>query len=76
MLKIAGLTHEEVTMVDFPLTLSNEERELLVHLLEDARKETLIEEHRTRAPTYREHVVHQGDLISGLLGKLGQPTKK
>jgi hypothetical protein len=63
-------------MADFQLTLTVEEREFLVGLLESAHKETLVEEHRTRAPMYREHVVHQGDLISGLLGKLGQPTKK
>lgn len=70
-----GVT-EEITMADSQLTLTAEERTFLVGLLETAQKDTRIEEHRTRAPTYREHVTHQGELIAGLLSKLGQPPKK
>jgi hypothetical protein len=68
---IGGDHHgEEITMATFQLALSAEERALLISLLETAQKETRIEEHRTRAPDYREHVVHQGDMITGLLRKL------
>ena len=62
-------------MAETQLILSTSEQECLVSLLEKALKETRVEEHRTRAPTYREHVVQQEELIVGLLRKLGQPTK-
>jgi hypothetical protein len=61
-------------MADAQLTVTNEEREYLVGLLETVLKDKRIEEHRTRAPTYREHVLHQEDLITALLSKLGQPA--
>jgi hypothetical protein len=57
------------------ISLTAEERAYLVSLLETAQKETRIEEHRTRAPSYREHVVHQGDVIAGLLSKLQELAK-
>jgi len=57
------------------LTLTARERDCLVGILERALKETRIEEHRTRAPTYREHVVDQDRIITALLTKLGQPAK-
>ena len=57
------------------LQLSAEEREFLVAFLQTALKDTLVEEHRTRAPSYREHIVQREDLITGLLKKLGQPGK-
>jgi hypothetical protein len=60
-------------MPESPLTLSAEESQFLVGLLETALKDTRIEEHRTRAPTYREHVLHKEDLLKSILGKLGQP---
>jgi len=63
-------------MAELQLTLTAEERTFLVGLLEAAQKETRVEEHRTRAPSYREHVVHQGDMITALLGKLNEPAKK
>jgi hypothetical protein len=61
-------------MAEIQLTLTPEERQFLVNLLEVALKDTRIEEHRTRKPSYREHVLHQEDLIVALLGKLGQPA--
>ena len=61
-------------MNELQLTLTAPEREYLVGLLEETVKETRIEEHRTRTPTYREHVVHQKELIIGLLKKLGHPA--
>ena len=60
-------------MTDFQLALTAEERALLVELLESAQKEARIEEHRTRAPTYRVHVVNRSDMIASLLGKLAAP---
>ena len=59
-------------MADVQLTLTAEERECLVGLLEAALKETRVEEHRTRTPSYREHVVRQEDLIAAVLRKLGR----
>jgi hypothetical protein len=60
-------------MTESSLTLTVEERDFLVSLLESTLKNARIEEHRTRTPTYREHVLHNEELISGLLKKLGQP---
>jgi len=62
-------------MAELQLTLTTPERECLVSLMEKTLKEMRVEEHRTRAPTYREHVVQQEELIAGLLRKLGQPVK-
>jgi len=61
-------------MTDLQLTLTAQEHEYLVGLLEARLKDTRIEEHRIRTPSYREHVVHQEDLIVGLLKKLGHPA--
>jgi hypothetical protein len=61
-------------MTETSLVLSEEEREFLVRHLEAALKEKRIEEHRTRAPNYREHVLHEEAVISALLGKLSQPV--
>jgi hypothetical protein len=57
-------------MAEQQLTLSDEEREYLAALLENTLKETLVEEHRTRTPSYRRDVVHREDIIRGLLAKL------
>jgi hypothetical protein len=57
-------------MVDKQLMLTAEEQEYLVDLLETARKATLVEEHRTRALEYREHIVRREGLIMSLLDKL------
>jgi hypothetical protein len=58
-------------MTDCQLTLNDVERGYLVEILERALKEAQIEEHRTRTPSYREHVLHDEELIAGLLAKLG-----
>ena len=57
-------------MAELQLTLNVEEREYLVGLLENLLKEKRVEEHRTRGPSYREHLLHQEDLLAGLLSKL------
>jgi hypothetical protein len=61
-----------MTMTELQLTVTAEERRCLVGLLERILKETLVEEHRTRTPTYRENVLKQEQLMQGLLNKLGQ----
>ena len=61
-------------MADLQLTLTAEEREYLLNLLEIMLKEKRIEEHRTRTPTYRKEVVlPEEDLIASLMSKLGRP---
>lgn len=57
-------------MAEFQLTLTADERECLTDLLETALKETRREEHRTRAPLYREHVLEREQLILGVLNQL------
>lgn len=61
-------------MTGLELMLTAEEQEFLANLLETALKNARIEEHRTRTPNYREHVIHNEELIAGLLKKLGKPT--
>ena len=61
---------KENTMPEQQLTLTAEECAYLVELLEGALKDARIEEHRTRTPTYREHVLHREDLVKSLLNKL------
>ena len=59
-------------MTELTLTLSAEERQYLLDLLEATLKDTRVEEHRTRTPSYRQHVLHQEDVIVGLVNKLRQ----
>ena len=61
-------------MSELHLSLTAEERQCLLALLETAQKETRIEEHRTRSLTYRESVTHQEELIESVLSKLRQPA--
>ena len=58
-------------MAEHQLTLTAEERQFLVGLLELVLKDTKVEEHRTRTPSYREHIVRREQLIADLLRKLG-----
>jgi hypothetical protein len=62
------------TMADLQITLTSQESEYLIGVLETALKETRIEEHRTRTPSYRQHVQQHEVLLTGLLKKLGQKT--
>lgn len=57
-------------MPESNLTLTTEEQQFLAGLLDVALKDARIEEHRTRTPSYREHIVHKEELIAGLLKKL------
>jgi hypothetical protein len=58
-------------MVDSYATFTDEERDTLVALLQDRLKALLIEEHRTRAPSYRQHLLHNEDILRSILVKLG-----
>ena len=61
-------------MSDLQVTLSAEEREYLLNLLQTTLKSVRVEEHRTRTPLFREHVLQQEKLALGLLTKLQQPA--
>jgi hypothetical protein len=63
-------------MGESQITVTVQERDYLVRLLEQSLKETRVEEHRTRAPTYREHIIEQENAIQSLLAKLGRPQKQ
>jgi hypothetical protein len=54
----------------FALTLSEEERALLLSFLEQAFRDKQIEEHRTDALEFKEHVQHEVALFRGLIDKL------
>jgi hypothetical protein len=64
---------EVIIMADQNLTLNAEESKYLVELLERTLKEAAVEEHRTRTPAYREHILHSEELARGILKKLRQP---
>lgn len=54
------------------LTLSDDERALLVDMLKAALTETRVEVHHTHSsPEYRDQVKHREDLIRALLARLG-----
>ena len=58
-------------MAESQITVTATERQCLIEILERALKEMRVEEHRTRAPTYREHLVEHEQCIERLLEKLG-----
>jgi len=62
-------------MAETQLTLTADERAYLTSLLETTLKDARVEEHRTRAPSYREHVLRHEQVIMSLLNKLGQPPR-
>jgi hypothetical protein len=62
-------------MSDLSVKLTMDERDFLVGLLQRTQKNALVEEHRTRTPTYREQVLHKEELITTLLKKLNQPCE-
>jgi hypothetical protein len=61
-------------MAEHQMMLTAEEHDFLRRLLEEALKETRIEEHRTRKLSYREYVLQKENLLIGLLDKLQQPV--
>ncbi|HZN36844.1 MAG TPA: hypothetical protein VFB80_23605 [Pirellulaceae bacterium] len=61
-------------MAELHITLTEPERKCVVEVLERALKETRVEEHRTRAPAYREHIAEQERCLSHVLDKLAPPS--
>jgi hypothetical protein len=60
-------------MTDLQFALTAGQRDYLVEVLERELKNTRVEEHRTRTPSYREHIQqHEADIVD-LLTKLGKP---
>jgi len=59
-------------MNDPSVTLTSAEREFLAELLKIALKDARVEEHRTRTPSYREHILERESMIAGVLQKLGE----
>lgn len=57
-------------MNEFTLFLRDEELAVLKELLEQALRETRIEEHRTRTPSYRQGVIRREEIILDMLKKL------
>lgn len=55
------------------LTFTDEERTFLAGLLEQALHDKKIEEHRTDALEFKEHLEHEVALLSGLLAKVRRP---
>jgi hypothetical protein len=52
------------------LALTEEERQELVTLLEQALSDTRVAVHRTHTPGYREDVIHQEKVLRALLEKV------
>jgi hypothetical protein len=61
-------------MGDTQLTLTADERQYLTELLEGTLKAMRVEEHRTRTPSFREHILKQESIVAALLTKLGTPA--
>ncbi len=61
--------------VESQIVLTKEEHKFLAELLEEALKNTRVEEHRTRTMSYRENVVHHKELLLSILTKLGRPNE-
>ena len=59
-------------MTETQLLLNAEEKELLMKLLEREVSQRLVEEHRTRTPAYREHILHDETVLRGVLTKLNE----
>lgn len=62
-------------MTECQFNITTEERDLLVEVLEDVLREIRVEEHRTRAPGYRERILRREDLIGDMIHRLGHTTE-
>jgi hypothetical protein len=68
------MTAERMTTAsEFALTLSEEERSLLLEILEPALRAKHIEAHRTDAIDYKRYVEHEEELLQRLVDKLRRP---
>lgn len=59
-------------MNEVQVTFTDEERQYLTDLLKNTIKDMLVEEHRTRAPSYREPLIHRESVAKNVLNKLQQ----
>jgi hypothetical protein len=59
------------TMTEQHVALTPTEHEYLVNLLKSMLGETWVEARHTRGPDFHDRVLREGDLIRGLLAKLG-----
>jgi hypothetical protein len=50
--------------------LNETERKVLLELLDQSLKQTMVEAHRTDNPSYREHIEERQRIIQGLIGKV------
>jgi len=57
-------------MSNSPLSLSSEEKAMLLEILENTMRNVLVEESRTEAITYRKYVQEKEHLIASILEKL------
>jgi hypothetical protein len=64
-----GTTEEEV-MAESQMTVTPEELQYLLDLLEVKFKDTRVEERRTRTPTYPAHILREGEMLVVLPSKL------
>jgi len=55
------------------VTLDEEERAELLHLIEQTLVDTRVEVHRTHTPDYRAQVIHREELLRRLVQKLRRP---
>jgi len=55
---------------EFTMTLTEEERTDLLNWLEQRLRNTLVEEHRTEASGFRQHVLHEEKILEQLIHKL------
>jgi hypothetical protein len=58
---------------ELTLTLTQEEREQLLRILEQALRDKHVEVHRTEAPNYREYVQREEALLERLVDQLRRP---
>ena len=54
------------------LALDEEERAVLLQLLEQALSETRVEVHRTHTPDFRMQVQHREELLAKMIEKIGR----
>jgi hypothetical protein len=59
-------------MNEFKMAITAEERQCLLDLLEATLKNLRVEEHRTRTPSFRGHVIEREAAVASLLKKLQQ----
>ncbi len=57
---------------EFTLTLTEGERAELLNWLQQRRRNTLVEEHRTDHADYRKYVLHQEAIIEKVIAKLSR----